>query len=423
MKKIIILGGNQETAYLVKYAKDLGYITIVIDPNPNAPAKKVSSYSYDFDGFDILSIANVFHNENADGILVGVADILVKPYYELCEKLNTHCYANPKSTFYLTNKANFRQLCELNDIEVIPYFTLETLNKVTERDFPLLLKPVDNGAGVGIDIAYSMENIYDKVQNCLTYSKSKNLIIEKFMNANDLFAYYTIADSKIYLSCLADRITRKITKETSPVCILARYTSKFLNHYINVMNDKVINMLQSLNINYGILNIQFFKDGDTFYPYDPGFRFQGEGMHYHLFNQFGIDQRKMLLNFSHSGTFGDNSTLKVIDPFFNNSFNFTIWILVKEGEIGTISGLDEINLLDGVFNLISRFEIGDKITQDMIGTERQVFARIYVSLKEIQSFEFLVLNIKNKLRVLDLKGNDLVIDFYQDIINEVKNNE
>ena len=38
-KKLLILGGNPETGVLVEKANDLGIITIVIDPNPEAPAK------------------------------------------------------------------------------------------------------------------------------------------------------------------------------------------------------------------------------------------------------------------------------------------------------------------------------------------------------------------------------------------------
>ena len=41
-KKLIILGGNPETAVLVDIAESMGIHTIVIDPVPNTPAKKKS---------------------------------------------------------------------------------------------------------------------------------------------------------------------------------------------------------------------------------------------------------------------------------------------------------------------------------------------------------------------------------------------
>ena len=55
-KKLIILGGNPETAVLVDVARSLGVYTVVIDPNPNSPAKKNASEAYDIDGFDVEKI-------------------------------------------------------------------------------------------------------------------------------------------------------------------------------------------------------------------------------------------------------------------------------------------------------------------------------------------------------------------------------
>ena len=41
--RLVILGGNPETAAFVKRLKDYNIYTIVIDPNDNAPAKKISN--------------------------------------------------------------------------------------------------------------------------------------------------------------------------------------------------------------------------------------------------------------------------------------------------------------------------------------------------------------------------------------------
>ena len=46
-KRLLILGGNPETGALVDYANRMGVCTIVIDPNPVSPAKKIASESYD----------------------------------------------------------------------------------------------------------------------------------------------------------------------------------------------------------------------------------------------------------------------------------------------------------------------------------------------------------------------------------------
>ena len=51
-KTLIILGGNPETGSLVRKAGEIGIKTIVIDPNPNAPAKLFSDESYEIDGLE-----------------------------------------------------------------------------------------------------------------------------------------------------------------------------------------------------------------------------------------------------------------------------------------------------------------------------------------------------------------------------------
>ena len=112
MKKLIILGGNPETAILVDIAISMGIYTIVVDPNPDAPAKKNASETYDIDGFEVDKIVQLAKDLKVDGILVGVADILVKPYGEICEKLNMHNYATKEAIEAFCSKDGFKRYCE-----------------------------------------------------------------------------------------------------------------------------------------------------------------------------------------------------------------------------------------------------------------------------------------------------------------------
>src|SRR5688572_18316283 len=93
-KKLIVLGGNPETGALVEIANVLGIHTIVVDPNPHAPAKKFAAESHELDGFDVEGIVNLARRRQVDGVLVGVADILVAPYYQVCEDMGLPCYAS-----------------------------------------------------------------------------------------------------------------------------------------------------------------------------------------------------------------------------------------------------------------------------------------------------------------------------------------
>ena len=109
-KKLLILGGNPETRVLVEIANSLGIYTIVVDPNPSSPAKKLASESYEFDGFRIDQIVELAKKIKINGVLVGVADILVPSYLQLCEVLNLPCYASSDIIEALSSKDGFWRL-------------------------------------------------------------------------------------------------------------------------------------------------------------------------------------------------------------------------------------------------------------------------------------------------------------------------
>ena len=79
-KKLLIMGANPETIPLVELANEMGLQTYVTSNRPDDPAKKYACRSCDVDGTDVPGIVSLARRENIDGILVGVADILVPAY-------------------------------------------------------------------------------------------------------------------------------------------------------------------------------------------------------------------------------------------------------------------------------------------------------------------------------------------------------
>ena len=250
-KKLLILGGNHETGVLVKKANDLGVYTIAVDPNPKAPAKIHSKKHYDIDGFDIPNLIKVAMKEKVDGVLVGVADILVPPYLRLCEKLGLPCYASDKIIAALSSKDGFIDACKQYDIETVPTFRLDESLKpedLNEIKYPVVVKPVDNGGGVGISICYNEQELISGAKNAIKNSRKRSFITERLMHTDDINAYYTFKDGEIFLSSIADRITTKKQDRSSPICIANVYPSKHTNRYYECMHPKMSKMFKGIGI-------------------------------------------------------------------------------------------------------------------------------------------------------------------------------
>jgi len=399
--KLVILGGNPETAAFVKSLKELQIYVIVIDPNPEAPAKQFADASYDVDALDFKALLKLLRTINFDGLIVGVADILVPNYFKVCQALNLNCYANKKTIQAFGSKDGFNKVCNENDINVTPSYCLNNY-KFSDKDFPLLVKPVDNGAGVGMSICKDVTGLTNAINHAKKNSKSKRILIEKYMDCDDFFVYYTFLDGKIYLSATADRHKSRQNNSGSPVCIGASYPSKHQQQFSEEINPKLISMFKKLDIKNGVLNIQFFRDKDGFYAYDPGFRLQGEAPHLHMLHALNVDQRELLSNYALSKS-SDSAHENLCNRFVgDNLYAATAWVLLNEGTLDKIEGLKKIKNLESFKECIQRLFIGDKVSSSMIDTERQVFARFYfqnqdcVALKEDVKIFSRLLKISNE---------------------------
>jgi biotin carboxylase len=414
MKKLIILGGNPETAVLVDTAISMGIYTIVVDPNPDAPAKKNASESHDIDGFEVDKIVELAKEHKVDAVLVGVADILVKPYREICEKLNMHCYATKEAIEAFCSKDGFKRYCHEYNIQDIPGIYLNetsSIEKPKNIDYPLMIKPVDNGGGVGMKICRDDKDYQESIQTAFKFSKKGVVLVEKYMDCDDMAAYYTFKDGVPYISALSDRITTKMQGDASPVCIGAIYPSKYTDLFVSTVHPQLCELFKGLKIKDGILNIQFLVENNVVYAYDPGFRLQGEAPNVHLAAINGFDHRQMLINYAFTGIMGEDDFADKNDYRFKGHIACTIWVLLTAGTIGRFTGMDTLKEDESVVFVLERFAEGDVVHDDWLGTEKQVYARIYLNAPTISKVNKKILQFKELLKVEDTQGKNMILEW------------
>lgn len=405
-KKLLILGANPETANIVNIAKEMGITTIVTDYDHNAPAKAVADISYDINGLDVDAICEMARKEQIDGVMVGVADVLVQPYQQVCEKLGLPCYANAQTAVIFNNKRFFKQTCAKYGIEGIPEYSLEDKSSIV---YPVIVKPADSNSGKGITLVRHRSDLNSAVARAKAESRTATILIERYMECSDVSIYYTIVDGKVYLSSLSDRYTLRTDSSVTPICLGDVFPSQYYDKFIQTEHPKYVNMLKDLGVKNGILYVSAFYENGHFYVYDPGFRLQGGGFHLTLMSVNGFDQRKMLINFALTGSMAYYDLDKMNDPKMHGQSAATVWFLLKSGMIDKICGLDYIKNHPSVDFAIQRFNIGDEVTDQMQGTERQVFLRIFMHCKNESELKLTIKDFQNRLKVLTPSGENLLL--------------
>ena len=409
-KKLLILGANPETMAIVNKANSMGVTTIVTDYNPSAPAKKIASRSYDVDCLDIPAVIDLALSENVDGVLVGVADVLVQAYQLICDTLKFPCYLTNDLVNVFSNKYNFKRTCEKYGILGIPEYNIKDNNVIPpDIKYPVMVKPVDNCSGKGMSICFNEHELRLGISKAISMSRTGKYLVERFMTCDDLMLYYTFKDGYHSLSMIGDRYTCVEQAGVSPVCVGDCFPSRYVDLYFEKVHNKMCNLFDDLHIDNGVLLIQAFVEEDNFYVYDPGMRLQGCALHLLIDAINGFDQIEMLIEFALTGSMGSIDLKAQDDSLLKGKTAGSLWFLLKEGTIGSISGLSDLHSDSRVINVLQRFDVGDVITKDMIGTEQQVFARLHIVCDTKRDYAETITEFEKKIHVLDTYGNNMLL--------------
>lgn len=411
-KKLLILGANPETIPLVQMANDMGIKTIVASASDTEAAHQYAWKSYVFQGLDAGPVIKIATEERVDGILVGVADILVPTYCKACEALNLPCYASRQIVDVFGFKDVFKATCERYGVHGIPEYYLDADLKREDLDkiqYPVMIKPVDNGGGVGMTMANNEDELRAGVAKALDASHVKRFIVERYMQCDDMGMYYTFKDGYCSASCIYDRYTTDEQPGLSRVCLGGTYPSKHLDEYYERMHPNVLRLFKEIGIENGVLMLSGFYENGEFYVYDTGFRLQGEAPHLLMKAIHGFDQREMLIRFALTGSEGDINLETDDDTRLRGKWAATLWFLLKEGKIAKIEGLDRLDQDDKVVANIQRIHEGDTVLPSWIGNEKQVLTRLYLVCNSKMELADTLKYYINTVKVLNEEGENMLL--------------
>lgn len=407
-KKLLILGGSALMIDPVLRAKEMGIYTIVTDWHEieKSPAKRIADEYWTVSLMDYDQLVFKIREWKIDGILTGFTDAFLLPYQHLCELTGLPCYAT-KNVFEITkDKALFKHFCQDNNIPIIPEYNLNTFNKnIITNNNKVIIKPVDNSGSQGVILCKSADDFQRCLDYALSFSSKKKIIIEKYMDMDSFAASYTIQNGNISLSTLNDRLEHKST-ETAAITTAGIYPSKYLDLYLEKMDNKMKRMYKKMGVTNGVLSVQGFVDGENFYVMEMGYRLTG-GQHY-IFSKYenGVSALDQLIYFAITGKMADFIIAEKDNPNFKD-LCLNLCILGKSAKIARIDGQDYINSLPEVIHINYLKHVGDTIGPD--GNTSQKIANLHLVLKNREDMERVISGIQNNFHVYDHFGNDLVL--------------
>ena len=414
-KKLLIMGANPETIPLVELANSLGVKTLVTSNRPDDPAKKVAWKACDVDGMDVPGLVALAREEKVDGVLVGVADILVPAYCKVCNALDLPCYATQEIVDVFSYKDVFKATCERYGVHGVPEYYVdadlrpEDLAKIR---YPIMIKPVDSCSGMGMTVCYEESELRAAVEKALDASHVKRFIAERYMQCEDMGLYYTFKDGYCSASCIYDRYTTGEQPGLSRVCLGGTYPSKHIKEYFSRMHENALRLFKGIGIRNGVLMLSAFYEDGEFYVYDTGFRLQGEAPHLLMKAVHGFDQREMLIRFALTGSEGDVDLKKQDDPYLRGTWAATEWFLLKAGTIARLEGFREAEEDPRVVSIVQRLHEGESVRPEWIGTEKQVLARLYLVCDTKEALSQALKDYAARIKAVNEAGEDMLLQAF-----------
>lgn len=408
MKKLLILGSNKLSCDIVNTAKSLGLYTIVTDWNKleDSPAKQIADEYWNDSLMDYDTLVSKIKSNGVDGIITGFTDSYLLPYQHLCELTGLPCYATKEQFEWSLDKKTFKDKCRKYNVPVVPEYAVEDFDKsIISKKHKVIIKPVDNSGSRGICICDNPDDFDKKLNYSLGFSEKKVVVIERYMECDDVSFEYKIQDGEITLTAICDRYIYKTPNEGSITSKLI-YPSKYTEAYLNDVDKRVKRMFEGEGLKNGVLFMQAFADGDDFYFYEMGYRLSG-GRHY-IFtkNQNGESAVEELVRFAVTCEMSKERLSVIATPNFKNVCS-QLSIICETDKIARIEGWEEVASLPQIIDALQTYKEGDEIGKQ--GTTASIFARLHIVVKDENELEIIINKVYSTLKVENTLGENLVI--------------
>jgi biotin carboxylase len=344
--------------------------------------------------------------EKIDGVFNAFDDFNTWQAQALCERLGLPHYATKEQLEICSNKDRFKSYCRRFGVPVIEEYNIEGLEigfDSTALEFPVIVKPVDSYASQGITVCYGREELEKACAKARNRSKTEKVIVERFIdNSHGVEMYYTVKKGKVVLTAVTDRYVQKLSEGHPPLPTKTIFPSQHLNHYLTVLDGRMRNMIRGMGIENGVLFFQSLFEGGNFYLYEMGFRLSGE-QHYQIIEkQTGINLLEMMLDLA-VGEKLDVYPLEQLDNGIIRLPSCNLSVLLNEGTIKEIRGLEHILAMPEVLSFIQLKECGDRV--EATGNYGQMLGRFNIVSGDLQGTLEL---INNLLEVISSDGQNLI---------------
>lgn len=350
-KSLLIIGAGREQVPVYQIAKKMGLFIIGTDINPQAPAFEfadVRLHCSTRNAQETLETVLEYAKVNSiDGVMTVANDV---PFTValVADKLKLPGISL-RSAKLVSNKISMKEQFVRHGIPTPKFDVINTkddfFKKVKEKNFPLVLKPSDGRGARGVLFIDENTDISFAWNHSIQNSNNKKLLLEEFIEGDQLSVEGIFLDGKYHSIAFADRnynnlqLTKPFIVENGGV-IPSKHEDKILNEISKVIE----NAAHSLEINTGTVKADIVLSENGPMIIEIAARLSGNYLAtHHIPMAYGIDIVSAAINMALGIKIKEDSLQAKKRNYLCARFFFP-----QPGTIKSIKGIEEVKSLNYV---------------------------------------------------------------------------
>ena len=258
-KKILLLGGSYGQIPAIKEANKRGLYTILCDYLPDNPGRELVDIYFNVSTTDKENVLKIARDHQIDAVFAYASDPAASTQAYVSKALDFPGNSE-KSILLLTDKSEFRSFQRKNNFNVPAFqsFSAHEFQKLERLniDFPVFVKPVDASDSKGVFKVENINNLKEKAEIALSFSRCGKIIVEEFIEAKGgiLHGDAFFLDGEMVFCMFGDQILYSKVNPLKPVSTL--YPSRYPDAQISCIESEVARIVKKSGFKNGPLNIE-----------------------------------------------------------------------------------------------------------------------------------------------------------------------
>lgn len=405
-KKLLLLGSSNASVDIIKYAKQEGAYIIVTDylKDEESIAKQFADRTESISTVDIDNLTDYVKKNEIDAIFSGISEINLLSVQKIASATGLPCYFTLQQWSKCQDKKEFHDLCVANGINTPMEYEVTCEDDLKKILYPVIVKPVDCCAQVGIHVCEDEVSLKLAITDAKEKSKTHQIMIENFIEGQEIWARYIIHNGKAQLSCTVDTYKNHFKEGFMSLPEAHVCPSKNTSVFLKQCDSKIKSLITSLKIQDGTFWVQGIVKNKVVYIFEAALRLGGDMLYRFTEKINNTNTLHFLVDIS----FGISSNLDISleDPYMKGMKCVVLNFFYKDGIIKHISDLKKIRSIEGVLSVECKVKEGEELQET--GTISQTAIKIHIISKDIIEMKRIIEKVRDNVSIKDADGNELL---------------